>query len=118
MSPESRPKPLCPDAEPFRCDVSRERGTARVRPVGALDLATAPVLEAQVAELRAAGVRNVVLDLSALAFIDSTGLRCVLRLDAEARRDGFSIAFVPGPRAVQRVFDVTRTAARLTFVDD
>jgi anti-anti-sigma regulatory factor len=43
----------------------------------------------------------VVLDLSRLGFIDCTGLRCILELDAEARNDGFSIELVPGPPVVQ-----------------
>jgi anti-anti-sigma regulatory factor len=49
--------------------------------------------------------------------MDSTGLRCVLRLDAASRADGFSLGLVAGPPAVQRIFDMTGTADRLPFVE-
>jgi anti-anti-sigma factor len=88
-----------------------------VRALGELDLATVPILEAEVAQLREAGFRRLVLDLSGLGFIDSTGLRCIVALDADARRDGFSIALVAGPPAVQRVFELTGTTAQLPFID-
>ena len=76
-----------------------------------------PLLQAEPAALRHAGGRHLILDLSRLEFIDSTGLRCILECDAEARRDGFTIALIPGPPAVQRVFELTDTRAHLPFID-
>ena len=82
--PPSHAQPLRPpDAESFHCDVSREGATATVHVRGELDLATVPVLDDQLAELRGAGFRHLILDLRGLYFIDSTGLRCILRYDAE-----------------------------------
>ena len=60
--------------------------------------------------------RHLIVDLAGLDFIDSTGLACILRYDAEARQDGYSIALIPGPPAVQRMFQVTETEARLNFI--
>jgi anti-sigma B factor antagonist len=117
MSPGSHSCTLSPDPEPFGCDVLRERETARLRVRGALDMATVPVLEAEVTRVRDGGVARLVLDLSGLGFMDSTGLRCILELDAASRQDGFSIALIPGPPAVQRVFEVTGTTAPLPFID-
>jgi anti-sigma B factor antagonist len=82
---------------------------------GDLDLGTVELLATRVDEARRAGVHHIVLDLGGLNFLDSTGLRCLLLLDAESRQDGFSLALRPGRPAVQRVFDVTATAARLPF---
>jgi anti-anti-sigma factor len=120
-SPTPRPtesRSSCTGAEPdcFRCDVSRESDTANVRTVGELDLATAPVLSAQIADLRQAGCRHVIIDLSDLTFIDSTGLRLILERYAESRQDGFTMALLPGPPAVQRVFELTDTTAHLPFI--
>jgi anti-anti-sigma factor len=108
-----------PPAEPgyLRCDVSRERDTASVRTVGELDIATVPVLSAQVAALREADCRRVIVDLSDLAFIDSSGLRFLLECSAEARQDGFTLAVLPGPPAVQRLFALTDTTDDLPFID-
>ena len=43
----------------------------------------------------------------------AVGLRLILDWDSEARRDGFSIALIPGPPAVQRVFALTHTLVHL-----
>ena len=102
--------------ESFCCEVEPERDAVRVHPVGSLDMATAPVLRAQIDELRKAGHRRVILDLRRLDFMDSTGLRLMLSLEAEARLDGFSLGLVPGPSAVQRVFEITGTTETLPFI--
>jgi anti-sigma B factor antagonist len=84
--------------------------------VGELDLATAPELEARAEQLCAEG-RELVLDLSELAFIDSTGLLAILKtreLCAE-RRCGFFL--IPGPPSVQRLFELTDLLDRLPFLD-
>jgi anti-sigma B factor antagonist len=82
---------------------------------GDLDLGTVEILAARVDEARRAGAHHIVLDLGGLNFLDSTGLRCLLLIDAESRKDSFSLAIRPGPPAVQRVFEVTATAPRLPF---
>jgi anti-sigma B factor antagonist len=103
--------------ESFRCDVSRERDIANVRPVGELDLATVPVLSDQVAELRQAGCQHLVFDLSELEFMDSSGLRFLLECYADSHNDGFTMALRPGPPAVQQVFELTDTRGHLPFID-
>jgi anti-sigma B factor antagonist len=106
-----------PDADPLDCEITRERETASIRALGSLDVATVPILEAHIADLLTDGVRRVILDLSGLYFMDSTGLRCILDCDTQARQNGFSITLIPGPPAVQRVFDVTGTRTQLPFID-
>ena len=105
------------EAEQLRCEVSREDGAATVRAVGALDIATVPVLDDQLAELRDAGFRRLIVDLRGLYFMDSSGLRCILKYDSLARNDGFSIELIQGSRAVRRVFELTGTTAHLPFID-
>jgi anti-anti-sigma factor len=97
--------------------VLRKRDSARIRVVGELDMATAEILRTEVDSLRAEGIRRMILDLSSLDFMDSSGLRYILECDAEARQDGFSIALIPGPPAVHRVFELTKTVAKLPFID-
>jgi anti-anti-sigma factor len=104
------------EQELLRCEVIAQRDEVRVRPVGALDLATAEILDDQLSDLRGAGFRRLVLDLRELSFMDSTGLRLILRWDAEARQDGFEIGLVAGPPPVQRVFELTGTLGLLSFV--
>jgi anti-anti-sigma factor len=65
------------------------------------------MVEEQLAAVRTDGVEAVVLDMRGLTFMDSTGLRLVIRWDTAARADGFEFAIVPGSEVVQRVFRLT-----------
>lgn len=105
------------DGLPFRCDVVHEGEAASVQPIGEMDLLAVQTISACVAQLRARGYRRMVIDLRGLSFMDSSGLRFLLDCDAEARHDGFSVAMIPGPPNVQRVFALTRTAERLPFIE-
>jgi anti-anti-sigma factor len=51
-----------------------------------------------------------------LSFMDSTGLRLVLEWHASSQLDGFELGVVPGPRAVQRVFELTGMREHLPFI--
>jgi anti-anti-sigma factor len=104
-------------SESFGCEIDPERDAVRIRPHGALDMGAAPKLEAQIAELIAAGFRRLIIDLRSLDFMDSAGLHLMLELDAHARSDGITLTLVPGPPAVQRVFEITGTEAALPFAD-
>ena len=109
--------PLSPYPERFDCTIEPELDGVRIVPSGPLDMATAPLLEARLAELRDAGHRRLIVDLRRLDFIDSTGLRLLLARDAEARQDGFRFALIAGPPRVQRLFELTRTLEALPFID-
>jgi anti-anti-sigma factor len=86
---------------------------------GDLDMSGAGALEAEVERLRAAdGLQAVVLDLRALEFLDSSGLRAILKVDMDTRDDGARLVLVRGAEPVHRVFELTRMAERLTFVPD
>jgi anti-anti-sigma factor len=101
----------------FHIEVERQDGAARVRPVGDLDLATADRLDARLRELRAAGVRRVVLDLRALDFMDSSGLSLTLRWSLASQEDGLDFALVPGGRPIRRLFQLSGMEPRLPFLE-
>jgi anti-sigma B factor antagonist len=101
----------------FFCESGRNGDAAWVRPVGELDLDTVPHLEDELAKLRAQGDPRLVLDLRRLTFMDSTGLRLLIRWDGVAREEGFEFAIVPGPDVVQRVIRLTGMDDQLTVAD-
>ena len=101
--------------EPFRCEVDPDRASVRVRPVGELDLATVPIVDAQLSELVAAGFTSLVLDLRELRFLDSTGLRLLLSWEARSRAEGVALTVIPGPAPIRRVIDVAGVAHLLSF---
>jgi anti-anti-sigma factor len=109
--------PALQPPEPFRCETGRNGAAAWVRPVGELDLDTANDVEQQLAVLRAEGCERLVLDLRGLRFMDSTGLRLVIRWDTAAKEDDFEFAIVPGIEVVDRVFRLTGMDEHLTVAD-
>jgi anti-sigma B factor antagonist len=56
----------------------------------------------------------VVVDLSQLHFLDSSGMRALLRLQSRIG-DRARLELVPGPPAVQRVFELVGLTAVLPF---
>jgi anti-sigma B factor antagonist len=91
---------------------------AVIAATGELDLSGAAVLEAELERLTEdPDLGTVVLDLSRLEFMDSSGLRTIVMADMRAREAGHRFALVRGPETVHRVFEITRMSDRLDFVD-
>lgn len=84
--------------------------------VGELDISSAPRVEKELGIVEAAAPATIVLDLSQLEFMDSTGLRIVVSGDARARQRGGRFVVVRGPEPVQRIFRITRLDDRLDLV--
>ena len=101
---------------PFRIDLVLDGREVFLVLAGELDLVSAEVLERQVRKLRR-GFDPVVLDLSRVDFVDSTGLRLLLSLRNAARREGQRLVLVPGPPRVQRIFDLTATRSLFDWRD-
>jgi anti-sigma B factor antagonist len=81
---------------------------------GELDIASAPGLERVLDEFGASIPRRLVIDLTDVTFMDSTGLRALLL--ARQRADGdHELLLRPGPRQVQRVFELSGTLERFKF---
>ena len=93
-------------------------GLVHVALVGELDLSTVAKVQEELRRIEAASPATVVVDLSKLTFLDSTGLRCIVTADERARDEGRRMVIVRGPDAVQRVFAITRLEERLEMVDD
>ena len=103
------------EPEPFRCEVVPHRAGVRVRPVGALDLATVPLVDAKLAELWSVGFTRLALDLREVPFLDSTAVRMLWSWHSTSEADGIAFGVIPGPEVVQRVLDVAGVAERLTY---
>jgi anti-anti-sigma factor len=83
---------------------------------GELDLATAPVLQERLdAAMRAKA--TVVIDLSGLRFIDSSGLRLLVQAEQQLCDSGGQLVLVRGARAVHRLFELTRLDSHFEFSD-
>jgi len=92
---------------------SAGRRTLRLK--GEVDLASAPLLADALGRVGSDGIDSVVIDLSGLTFIDSTGLRAILAGKERLIESGCEMLFVPGPPQVQRLFTVTGLLDVLSF---
>ena len=102
----------------FDLETNREGAHARLSLFGELDIAAAPRLDTELAEVEAEGPDRIVLDLRGLTFLDSTGLRSLLGADARARAADWALTLIKGPDVVQRVFAITGLDGRLDIVED
>jgi anti-sigma B factor antagonist len=83
--------------------------------IGELDLDGAPKLEQALREAEAGDASSIVVDLGALDFIDSTGLRLLVMAAERSPEGRFSL--LRGPKQVHRVFEITDLVERLPFAD-
>jgi anti-sigma B factor antagonist len=74
---------------------------------GEVDLATAPQLDAKLTDLVDNGTGSVVVDLTPVAFLDSTGLTVLLAARQRAQAGGRSIQLVCREGPVLRVLQMT-----------
>lgn len=82
---------------------------------GELELGSAGTLQATIARVLAGDLRSLTIDLRKLMFIDSTGLAAIILANKLCDRDGQDFALIPGPRAVQRLFEITGLIDVLPF---
>jgi anti-sigma B factor antagonist len=86
---------------------------------GELDLSSALVFDEELRRIEDdVTTETVVLDLSKLKFLDSTGLRLIWSAHSRAKRCGRQLQVVPGSEAVRRIFRLTGMQERLDIVED
>ncbi len=107
---------LMPPGPRLTLRTAHRQGIYVVAPYGELDLATAPDLQRAMERAEASDAREIVLDLSSLSFLDSTGLRLVIHADARSRSDGNRLRLLRGTPSVHRLFVLCGLAERLPFV--
>jgi anti-sigma B factor antagonist len=82
---------------------------------GELDIASAVDLQYFVARACAQGARKIVLDLTRLSFMDSTGLRAILASHSVCRDHGAELILTPAQANVERVFEIAGVVDVLPF---
>ena len=98
--------------------IEEHGGAVHARLGGELDISTAPRLEESLLRVEADGPALLVIDLSGLDFMDSTGLRLLISADTRAREAGRRMVLVQGNDMVRRVLRLTRLDERLEIVAD
>lgn len=105
------------DERTFRVQRRHDGDVVVVTPQGDIDLLTVAPIRAEL-ETAQSQARIVVLDLRAVTFIDSSGVRLLVEAEHAAQRDGFAFSVVRGPAPVERLLDLAGLSDRLTLIDD
>ena len=101
----------------FRVETGDRDGTFVISLYGEFDLAAAESLPDWASSVK--GRSNVEVDMTGLTFMDSSGLREILKLrdNVESRGDALALRIVPGSE-VERVFEITGLIPWFTVVSD
>lgn len=99
-------------------DVQRieEQGRVRLALAGELDLYSAPALDDALVQAEGEAWPVLVLDLGGLEFMDSSGLRLIVRSHARAQEWGRRVVIVNGRDTIARVFVATHLDDQLEIV--
>lgn len=85
---------------------------------GELDLYTAPRLEEAVVVETSTGATEVVLELSGVTFVDSSGLSAIIKLHQRLEAEGASLALRTPSSFVVRLLDLTGVSGALTVLEE
>jgi anti-sigma B factor antagonist len=105
----AEPQPLNDAAEPhpLTVEVLNEDGVVVLVVRGELDVYSAPALDAAVDEVVQDGARSLVIDLGDVGFIDSSGLRSMIRARKQAGSSSDAVRIRNPQPATVRLLDIT-----------
>lgn len=92
---------------------SEANGKCVLTVVGEIDLASAPDLETRLCQCLADG--PVVVDLSSVSFVDSTGLRVLLAAHSGASDGGYPLGLVVADGPVTKLLSITGVDGHLNI---
>ena len=98
----------------FQIEAADVDGVYRIRLQGEFDLAAFPHAERALADAIQTH-QQIKVDLRELTFIDSSGCRALVTAAQQARASATAFEIIPGPRTVQRVFEITKLDEYLPF---
>ena len=101
----------------FSVQTARNDDRLAIIPTGEFDMSTADKLDDAVRAAEATDAKRIIIDLTEVTFMDSTGLKVLLEAVARARANSNRLRLIRGRRRVQRVFELTKTEDFLPFLD-
>jgi len=104
-------------ASPLEATVRPEADGARITLHGRIDREGDQALVAAYAAARETGDGPIVLDFTAVDYINSTGIALIVRLLAEARRDQRQVISVGLTDHYREIFRITRLSDYMTIAD-
>jgi anti-anti-sigma factor len=95
----------------------RDGDTHVIALAGELDLVSAAAVDRELRRVEATDADAILVDLSGLQFVDSTGIRLLIETQQRSRWDPGRLALKRPPARVLRVFAIAGIDELLPFVD-
>ena len=105
-------------ASPFEIRSELGGGDGRLILRGELDIATAPQVEDAALAMLEQRVSTLVIDLSGLTFIDSSGLRTLIVLNDRATSEDWTLALIRPAEPSLSVLQITGGDENLPFIEE
>jgi anti-anti-sigma factor len=104
--------------ELFSVEIAQRDGGIEASLSGEIDLSTVEELQERLETALEGDPGLIVLDLRQVSFLDSSGLRLILRLNKRQEENEGRLVLVRGGRRVARVLEITGVDEQLEQVDD
>jgi anti-sigma B factor antagonist len=91
---------------PFEVTIDWDNNHPAVRVRGELDFATVPALEEALEQVVASGAKEITLDFNGVTFLDSEGLKVLLRVYRHLRENGGQMHIHGCSRFVAKTFEI------------
>ncbi len=105
------------DDRHFGAEISEVPDEVRIRLTGDLNARADETLGDAYAQVVALGPRRVSLDFGHVGYINSTGIALVVRLLADARRDGRTVRAIGLTEHYREIFRITRLSDFMEIVE-
>ena len=109
--------PSADDERCFSLEAKRDGTTLCLKLAGEFDWAVTDHVEGALEHGCDISLKHVVFDLSALTFIDLSGLKVILEADEGAQAKGFDVKVVRPRSLANRIFTLTRAGKTLEMAD-
>ncbi|WP_036222839.1 STAS domain-containing protein [Mesoaciditoga lauensis] len=88
-----------------------------VSPEGDFDVETSRSLKEEVRKRILSGTSNIIIDLTNVSYVDSSGLGTLIALQKDARLNGGSVSIVGASSQIKRVMKMTNLDKLFAFYD-
>ena len=93
-------------------------GATFVVPVGEVDLTASPVLRNELKRLQSAGLKRLIVDLSQVPYMDSSGVATLVEAMQIARRNNTKLVLCGMQQKVKSIFEIARLDTVFAIVAD
>jgi anti-sigma B factor antagonist len=93
-------------------------GGVVVQPVGDIDLSRSPLLRQEIAQVQSKRPKKLIVDLSEVPYMDSSGVATLVEAMQNARRNGSRLILCGLREKVQSIFEIARLHTVFTICAD